>query len=76
VINSRRILLAFLCGQAVQVFLQILGNVMYIEKSVLWASAAGFLISFAVFMGMCVVGREYKESQHDQHVRKRGKDVV
>lgn len=54
--NSRRILAAFLAGQLVQVILQIIGKAMYIEKTILWTSAAGFLIAFAVFMGICVGG--------------------
>lgn len=55
-INSRRILVAFLAGQLMQVVLQIIAKCMYIEKTILWTSAAGFLIAFAVFMGICVGG--------------------
>ncbi len=74
--NSRRILAAFLAGQIVQVVLQIIAKGMYIEKTIMWTSAAGFLLSAAVFMGMCVVCREFKENQHEQHVRKRGKETA
>ena len=66
--NSRRILTAFLSGQLVQVVLQIIANAMGVDRTILWTAAAGFLISFAVFMGMCVAGREIKENHT---VRKR-----
>lgn len=67
-INSRRILAAFLAGQVVQVVLQIIANAMGIVKTIIWTSAAGFLLALAVFMGMCVAGSEIKENQT---VRKR-----
>lgn len=63
-INSRRILAAFLAGQLVQVVLQIIAKAMYIEKTIWWTSAAGFLIALAVFIGICVGGL-------DQNGRKR-----
>lgn len=61
--NSKRILGAFLCGQAVQVGLQILAGVMEMKNTFPWTVVAGFIIAFAVFAGMAVVEREVREAK-------------
>ena len=60
--NSKRILSAFLCGQAVQVGLMILAGVMEIVNIIPWTVAAGFIITFSISAGMAVVEREVKEA--------------
>lgn len=60
--NSKRILCGFLCGQIVQVVMSIIATAMGVSNVILWASAAGFLITVAVLVGMELIRREWRET--------------
>lgn len=60
--HCRRIMCAFVVGQAAQVALFIIANVTSIRPT-LWAAAAGLILALAVFAGMGVVSKELNEAE-------------
>ncbi len=59
--NSRRILFAYVAGQATQIVMSVIAKSMYVNKMILWTAAAGFLLAFALFVGVCIGGGEVKK---------------
>ena len=60
--HCKRIMCAFVVGQAAQVALFIIANITS-HRPTLWAAAAGFILALAVFAGMGVVSKELNEAE-------------
>ena len=54
--RSARTLCAVLGGQLAQIFISIIAKTLYIEKTILWSSAVGFLFIFVLFVGVVIGG--------------------
>lgn len=65
--NSRRILFAYVAGQITQIVMSIIAKAMYVDKTILWTAAAGFLLAFALFVGVCIGGGEVKRRNNTKH---------
>ena len=65
--NSRRILFAYVAGQATQIVMSIVAKAMYVERTIPWTAAAGFLLAFALFVGVCIGGGEVKKRNSTKH---------
>lgn len=57
--NSRNLLIAFVVGQLIQLAMYIIANILYIQKPVIWAAAAGMLLTIAIMAGMAVAIIEF-----------------
>lgn len=56
--KSTKLLIAFILGQAVQVILHAVSMNFWENRRILFCCAAGFLVSVAVFAGVCITKEE------------------
>lgn len=54
--RSARTLCAVLGGQLAQILISVVAKTLYIEKTILWSSAVGFLFIFVLFVGVVIGG--------------------
>ena len=61
--KSARILCAVLGGQLAQIFISIVAKTLYIEKTILWSSAVGFMFIFILFVGVLIGGGDISRTK-------------
>ena len=65
--NSSKVIIAFVVGQITQLVLQglVISLSMWDSRRIVFCSAAGFIILFAVLMGVRIASRETATAQYE-----------